>query len=335
MAIAKNRAMSAWRIWFALAAIVTSVPACASGGDGTAGPEAEDGTGGVGGENGWPEMGGGPTGGASGEAGAGTAGSAGSAGAPVDPPAPTCPRIEVMVPEGEVLNVRPDPSTNQAPVGTLANHSLADVLSIVTGQDIEGNTTWYQVQQNSITGYVSGKFAVCTEKVPPPPPAGYFLPLQCGKSAYITQGPNGDVSHQGIHFYAYDFAVGLNTPVVAMADGTVSYTFGETGPGDPCYNGGGSSCSAAGNYIVIAHGDGNSTLYKHLNTIGVSVGQSVKRGDVIAGSGSTGYSTGPHLHAMLMQACGGPACQSIPLSFVDTGGGMPAVGQTVTSGNCP
>ena len=51
-----------------------------------------------------------------------------------------------------------------------------------------------------------------------------------------------------------------------------------------------------GNYIVITHGNGFSTLYAHLSAINVSVNQAVQRGQQIGAEGSTGFSTGPHLH---------------------------------------
>ncbi|MBQ3534294.1 MAG: peptidoglycan DD-metalloendopeptidase family protein [Clostridia bacterium] len=54
--------------------------------------------------------------------------------------------------------------------------------------------------------------------------------------------------------------------------------------------------SAWGNYIIINHGGGYTTLYAHLSTRKVSKNAKVKQGDVIGLSGNTGYSTGPHLH---------------------------------------
>ena len=54
--------------------------------------------------------------------------------------------------------------------------------------------------------------------------------------------------------------------------------------------------SSYGNYVVISHGSGNTTLYAHMSSRKVEVGQYVNQGDVIGITGSTGNSTGPHLH---------------------------------------
>ena len=82
--------------------------------------------------------------------------------------------------------------------------------------------------------------------------------------------------------YGQDFEVPYGTEVYATGDGSVI----ESG-----YNSGG-----FGNCIVIDHGYGFQTVYGHLSNIRVPKGMNVKRGDLIGISGSTGQSTGPHLH---------------------------------------
>ena len=88
---------------------------------------------------------------------------------------------------------------------------------------------------------------------------------------------NGSDFHPGI-----DIANDMGTPIVATADGTV-VTAG--------WNAGG-----YGNMVDIDHGNGVLTRYGHAMQVVVTQGQYVRRGQVIAYMGSTGYSTGPHVH---------------------------------------
>lgn len=93
---------------------------------------------------------------------------------------------------------------------------------------------------------------------------------------------NGEAAfHSGL-----DFAGPVNTPVYATAPGIVSFTGPRAG---------------YGNVIEIDHGHGLKTRFAHLRTISVSVGQRVAIGARIGGIGSTGRSTGPHLHFEIWQ----------------------------------
>ncbi len=246
-----------------------------------------------------------------------------------------CPRVRVDVGAGLTLNVRPDASTANAPVGSLANGAIVDVLGETTGESIEGVDLWYEIQNPAVQGYVLSSLVECTTDEPPELD-GFYLPLPCGTTAQVTQGNNGALSHNGTSAYAFDFGLPLGSPLVAIADGVVTHVFDETGPGDPCYNGGGMECSALANYVTMLHADGTKSIYMHLQEVSVGVGENVSIGSQVGLSGSTGWSTGRHAHVMRMEDCGGYYCQSVPLVFSDVAGdGVPVSGDMVTSGNCP
>jgi murein DD-endopeptidase MepM/ murein hydrolase activator NlpD len=94
---------------------------------------------------------------------------------------------------------------------------------------------------------------------------------------YDPNCPSGH-THQGL-----DIGADYGTPIGAADSGIVSSVIGGWGGG-------------YGNHVLITHGNGYTTLYAHLSAIYVSVGQAVQRGQPIGAEGSTGYSTGPHLH---------------------------------------
>lgn len=114
--------------------------------------------------------------------------------------------------------------------------------------------------------YTGGKFIWPTTSTMITSPFGYRIHPVTG----VYTG------HTGV-----DIGVGMGSPVYAAASGRVIIA--------RWYGG-------YGNAVVIDHGSGISTLYGHNSSLSVSEGQTVKQGQVIASSGSTGISTGPHLH---------------------------------------
>ncbi|MDR0792531.1 MAG: M23 family metallopeptidase [Chitinophagaceae bacterium] len=92
-----------------------------------------------------------------------------------------------------------------------------------------------------------------------------------------------DPVYKVVKFHAgLDFAAPIGTPIYATADGVVTRAD---------FNAGG-----YGNHIIIDHGYGYETLYGHMYKMKATVGEHVKRGEVIGYVGSTGKSTGPHCH---------------------------------------
>lgn len=109
-------------------------------------------------------------------------------------------------------------------------------------------------------------------------PTGYPVPgnisSRYGKRENPFSGENG--FHSGI-----DISASPGTPIRATAEGVVSHSGWTTN---------------SGNVVVLEHGCGFSTIYAHNKKNAVKVGQKVKRGDTIGYVGSTGKSTGPHVH---------------------------------------
>lgn len=107
-----------------------------------------------------------------------------------------------------------------------------------------------------------------------PCPASSRITSRFGSREAPTEGASSN--HKAV-----DIGASTGTDIVAAADGQVTIS---------------TYSASAGNYIMLNHGGGVTTVYMHCSKLLVSAGQSVKKGQVIAKVGSTGYSTGSHLH---------------------------------------
>ncbi len=112
-----------------------------------------------------------------------------------------------------------------------------------------------------------------------PLPGGYntISSLAGGRIHPVTGKPS---NHAGI-----DIPAPSGTNIYAAKSGVVIHAAKGTG-----------SSWSYGNYVIVSHSDGTSTLYAHMSRIGCKQGQTVKQGDVIGYVGTTGRSTGNHLH---------------------------------------
>jgi len=111
------------------------------------------------------------------------------------------------------------------------------------------------------------------------PMSAFTITQPFGPTNVLLEPPFGPYRH---FHTGIDMAADLGAPVMAAADGLVVAV--------------GHTASGYGNYVVIAHGRGIETLYGHMLSTSVNVGDVVKSGQVIGLEGSTGFSTGPHLH---------------------------------------
>ena len=165
---------------------------------------------------------------------------------------------EIIIPGGELPSpVTPTKKpTKQSSTKTSSTSTTKPSSSIKTGGSLS------QIQSNP---YKGGSGAALDGFYSNPLPGGLITQSIHGWNAVDIGAPNG-------------------TPVYAAANGTVIIS--KMGG----WNGG------YGNYVVVDHGNGTQTLYAHLSSDDVSVGQSVSAGEHIGGVGISGEATGYHLH---------------------------------------
>ncbi len=172
---------------------------------------------------------------------------------------------------------------------------------VASGESLQSIAAKYKVESDAIALYPGNKL-----EEPYILTAGQYLIIPGGVKPYVpkpvqTYQPLGAVTQSGVTgtgqlawpmsgrisqgywegHRAIDIAASRGTPIIAADGGTVVAAHWATG---------------YGRMVVVDHGNGYQTLYAHMDAFFVEVGQTVAKGDLLGKCGSTGNSTGPHLH---------------------------------------
>ncbi|WP_175480222.1 peptidoglycan DD-metalloendopeptidase family protein [Natrinema salaciae] len=172
------------------------------------------------------------------------------------------------------LNTRHRPGTESTVLATMQPGSIGE---IVNGPETVDGYTWWGIHwlEDDSWGWSVERYLTVADGGGGSEGADFTWPID----GYITS-PYGDrPGHLAVDF-GNDRIVG--TPICAARDGVVDVV--------------GYEADGCGNYVTLGHENGYQTMYCHLNSVAVSDGQHVSRGQQIGGMGDTGRSTAPHLH---------------------------------------
>jgi murein DD-endopeptidase MepM/ murein hydrolase activator NlpD len=209
--------------------------------------------------------------------------------------------VEAVTDDGSGVNIRADGAPDAERIGIVPE---SDVVQVMEGpfHDPIGNP-WYLITDGEVTGFVAGWYLqwadqpdgnLSTKEIPSKvtvpgiatgslgyPLASWVFTQAFGCSPYWFEPWESTIGcnyHNGI-----DLAADMYTPLAAADGGVVEYA-------------GWCDCGL-GYYVKIDHGNGFKTVYGHMAEMPyVAAGQAVSKGEVIGPLGSTGMSTGPHVH---------------------------------------
>ena len=204
---------------------------------------------------------------------------------------------------GTALNMRRTPSSGGSLMGTVANGGTVWIMCQTPGDTIAGTvrttSVWLRLANNTYVSdaYVRRQFTVpacptATEAPPaatPPTAGAWQLPVAAGLVSGFRTGERP--SHDGV-----DLGAARYTPIQAAAAGTVIRVVCNVSAGT-CDVDGNRTLQGCGWYVEVQHAGSVVTRYCHMvRRPSVTVGQTVAKGQVLGYVGTSGSSSGPHLH---------------------------------------
>ena len=221
--------------------------------------------------------------------------------------------VAALTEDGTGLNIRADGAPDSEQVGSIPEN---DVVQVMDGPFLDPTGRgWYLITDGAVSGFVDGGYLGSADQPAAPgddeapelqfpeaplidldrdrpgratgsfvyPVAGFTFTQSFGCSPYWFEPWEPSIGcnyHNGV-----DLAASMGTPLTASDGGTVEYS-------------GWCDCGL-GYYVKIDHGNGYKTVYGHMSELWVSSGERVSQGETIGAMGSTGNSTGPHVHFMV------------------------------------
>lgn len=180
--------------------------------------------------------------------------------------------------------------------GTVFEGDDVTLIRCQGGQKYVVLGTRVAVVQNTV--YTGGGETLPESNVASDTSSGWQLPF---KGSYVVTSPFGEVRTGGRRHKGVDLVGQSGKQIYPVNSGTVSVGYDSGG---------------YGNYVVINHGNGYWSLYGHMSKVYVKSGQSVNKSTILGVEGSTGHSTGSHLHLEIRKGANSSANTINPLTFL-------------------
>lgn len=195
---------------------------------------------------------------------------------------------EIVSAKNSIVAIQNKEEEKRKELLALQNEKLNSIASLENSsnyindqiEELESHNSELEAELDRIINSVTGNTGNSDNVEILPSESGFLRPVQGRITSYYGYRVNPVTGEYKLH-KGIDYAGNYGDPIKASKSGVVEYS---------------GWISGYGNTIILGHGNGVQTLYTHAQTLNVSYGDTVSQGDVIAAVGSTGNSTGPHLH---------------------------------------